>query len=185
MVWRNRWQEPRFPVSAASIYSRHLRHPIGRERLAERGQEQRGVVSAAGQLGPHIIAIFDDPSQRPLADRQHPVLLPLALADHDRAAIGIDVVELEVDQLEAADAGGLERLEYRAVADADQRREVRHRQHLLHLFDVQDVAGQSLFDARHVQLGGRIIEDVVGLARYLKNAFSRVVNAIWVCAESG
>src|SRR3546814_18301373 len=77
-------------VGGIYIIADKLGHPIGNERLAQRGQEQRAVILTDRQLWPHVITIFFDPRPRPLADRAHPILLALALAHHKRAATAVD-----------------------------------------------------------------------------------------------
>jgi hypothetical protein len=54
-----------------------LTHPVGGERFARCGQEQRAIVIPGREIGLHILAVFVDPLQSPRANRDHPVLLPL------------------------------------------------------------------------------------------------------------
>jgi hypothetical protein len=73
----------------------HLRHPVIRERLACYRQEQRAIVTGDRQLRPHLVAVPGYPRLRPIADRNHPIFLVLALQDHQRAAIVIGVALLQ------------------------------------------------------------------------------------------
>jgi hypothetical protein len=57
----------------------HLRQPVGGERFAKGGEEQGAVIGAGGERGPDILLPFADPVECALADRDHPVLLALAL----------------------------------------------------------------------------------------------------------
>lgn len=46
--------------------------------------------------------VFVDPGEHARADRDHPVALALALAHHHHAALRVEIVAVEVNQLSAA-----------------------------------------------------------------------------------
>src|SRR5258706_5407 len=95
--------------------------------------------------------IFFPPRQRPLADRDHAVLLALALADRQRGAFAVHIVQLEPDEFLAPDARRVERLQHGAVAQAQRCIDVWHQQDALGLLDREDGARDALFQER--QLG--------------------------------
>ena len=63
---------------------------------------------SADELRARLADVFVEPGQRALADGDHAVLLALALADHHRAALDVEIVELEVDHFQPPHSGGVE-----------------------------------------------------------------------------
>ena len=61
--------------------------------------------------------ILVEPGERPIADRHHPVLLPLALPDQQRVALAVHVAQLQPGQFLAADAGRIQGLHEGPVAE--------------------------------------------------------------------
>ena len=57
------------------------------ERLALGGQEHREVVRLDGQLRTALPDVLLEPRYRPLSDRHIAVLVALALANQDQAAV--------------------------------------------------------------------------------------------------
>ena len=97
----------------------HLSQSIGRERFAEMSQEQHDVVRIDQQTGADFADVFVDPPDRSFADGNHPVLFAFALSHHQRASVNVHVVELQVDDFHAADAGRVQRFEDGPVTQAE------------------------------------------------------------------
>ena len=98
--------------------SHQLREPVGREGFALLGQEQRALILAQGELVPHLVGVSPYPGQRPFTDGDHAVFLALALADHHRAALMVDVIDRQANEFHAPHAGAVEGLQHGAVAQA-------------------------------------------------------------------
>jgi hypothetical protein len=89
------------------------------ERLAVLVQEEISRIRFHHQGRPHFVAITLDPLTGTAADRHHAILPAFALADHQRAVPRVDVIEFQVRKLQAADAGRVQGLDDRAIADAE------------------------------------------------------------------
>lgn len=80
----------------------HVAQAILLEGLAVVGHEERAVIGLEDQLGTHVGEVAIDPAASTLAQRHHAVFAALALAHHQRPALGVDVVELEPRELAPA-----------------------------------------------------------------------------------
>lgn len=105
-------------VCMGHIVPNKRRQTVRRERLAKARQEQGAIVGPARKLRSHVIPVFDDPRRRSITYRDHAVLLPLAHPHRHRATLGIEVIELEIDDLHSPHAGRIERLQNRSISDA-------------------------------------------------------------------
>ena len=88
-------------------------------RRRPRVERKSASIGAAGELGPGLAEVAGDPVRRLLAERDDPVLRALAVADVDVLLLEVDVAEIEPDRLGAAQAGRVDELEQRAVADPE------------------------------------------------------------------
>jgi len=82
------------------------------------GQKQRAVIGREHDARACLAQVFANPQKRPLADRHHAILFAVALANHERAALLVEVVEREMDNLRAAHTGRVKRFKHSAVAQA-------------------------------------------------------------------
>ena len=97
------------------------REPAQRARVeppSADGDEQR-VVRAGGERGPRLVQVARHPVRRLLAERHDALLAALAVAHVDELLLEVDVGEIEPDGLGAAQAGGVDELDERAVAQRD------------------------------------------------------------------
>ncbi len=101
------------------------------------------------------------PRHRALADGHEAVFLALALADEQRAALPVEIVELQMDQFRAADAARVQHFQNRAVAQAKRIGDIRLQQHLLDLRDGEHMLGQAATQARQFDLRCRVVQDVI------------------------
>lgn len=131
------------------------------ERPAFDAEEHRAVVGIAGKLWSRLAQIFVDPRDGSFADGDDAVFLALALPDGERAALAVQVVELQVDQLGAADSRRVKRLQHGAVAQTQRLVDVGHEHYSLGFRFAQHRSGQTLLDLRHVEVGGRVVQDVI------------------------
>ena len=83
------------------------RAPRGTARPRRRGRARGRAVAQVAR----------DPVRRLLAERHDAVLRALAVADVDELLLEVDVAEVEPDRLGAAQPGGVDELEQRAVAE--------------------------------------------------------------------
>ena len=85
------------------------------EPPAARGDEQR-VLGAVDELRAAVVQVEPQPVCGLLAERDDALLAALA-PDVDRLLLEVDVAEIEVDRLAAAQPGRVDELEQRAVAE--------------------------------------------------------------------
>ena len=140
---------------------------------------------SADQRRPDFGDVLVDPGQRPLADRDHAVLLALAHADHHRAALHVEVVELQAGEFQPPDAGGVEGFQDGPVADAQRVGDVGLVEHAVGFAGRQHVLGQAFLHLGHVEFAGRVVEGVVLLAHHLKKARTGTRWANWLPKVSG
>jgi hypothetical protein len=93
--------------------------------------EEHVVLGPAHELRAGLGDVLLDPGDGSLADGHDTVLGELPQADHDDAPRPVEVVDVQVRELGPAHAGRVERLQDRAVADADGVLHVRHHEDLL------------------------------------------------------
>jgi hypothetical protein len=62
-----------------------------------------------------------EPCEGAISDRDDAVFAAFALADSQGLALGVEVGDLQLGQLEAADAGAVEELTIKGVAKAEER----------------------------------------------------------------
>ena len=154
------------PAARRYRFTRSVRRFLlnGSPNSCRNNTPQSGSITSSR---PHLLDVAAYPVDRTRAQRHIAVFLALALADHERAVLQVHVVELEVDQLGAADAAGVERLQDGAIAQRLRIepplliRAQRERHHLLDLLAREDVRRQAPMHARQLQLGSRIGEDVI------------------------
>jgi len=83
----------------------HAREDIRIEGFAVAGQEQRLRARVQTQAGAHFFEITFEPVNSPQAHRHHAVFFALALADVNRAALRVQVGQIEAAKLGAAHSG--------------------------------------------------------------------------------
>ncbi len=88
------------------------------EPPAADGEEQR-VLGAAGEHRARVAQVLRSPERRLLAERDDALLAALAAANVDQLLLEVDVGEIEADRLGAAEPGGVDDLDERAVAQRD------------------------------------------------------------------
>ena len=93
----------------------------GVEPAAARREEER-VLGAARELRARLAQVARDEARRLLAERHDAVLRALAVPDVDELLLEVDVAEVEPDRLGAAQAGRVDELDERAVAERERRR---------------------------------------------------------------
>ena len=104
-AWRRRW--------GCGIRRRSVEVSSRRPRV----ERKSAFVGAAGELGPRLAEVAGDPVRGLLAERDDPVLRALAVPDVDVLLLEVDVAEVEPDRLGAAQAGRVDELEQRPVAE--------------------------------------------------------------------
>ena len=87
------------------------------ETAAARGEEER-VLRAAGELRARVAQVAREPERGLLAERDGALLPALAAHVHE-LLLEVDVGEVEVDRLAAAQAGRVDELDERAVAQCE------------------------------------------------------------------
>ena len=95
-------------VASFNIFPHQGRHLIGRERLATFGQEESVVRVTCFKARAYFIDVPFDPGDSTFPDGDHAILLPFALAHHDRAAVVIHVVKTQVHDLHPSYSRGIE-----------------------------------------------------------------------------
>ncbi len=143
-----------------------IAQPSRRERPAVIMQEQRMPIVSAFKLGAHFAQVLVDPRTGALPDRHHAILVALAVADHECALREVDLVELQVNELHAPDAARVQRLEDRAIAHTERRRDLALVQHVLDIRDREDPARQGFGLSRQLEVRGGVIQKMaIGLRR--------------------
>ena len=71
------------------------------------------------ELGPRVAQVAAEPVRRLLAERHDALLAALAAADVHELLLEVDVAEVEADRLGAAEPGGVDELDERAVPQRD------------------------------------------------------------------
>src|SRR5690606_15283380 len=81
-------------------------------------QKQRARIWRHHQLGAHLVEVALHPARRSLADGHHPVLLALALPHQERAALGVEVVDRQIQDFHPSDACRVEHFQNGSVPDS-------------------------------------------------------------------
>jgi len=68
---------------------------LRRDRLTLAGEEDEAAVRLDDEVRPGLTDVLRDPGPGSFADRHHTIPAALALADGDRAAFGVDVLDLQ------------------------------------------------------------------------------------------
>ena len=113
------------------------------------------------EAGAHVGHVLVDPRHRAVTDRDHAVLLALALPHHDRAAFHVEVEETQADHLHAPDTRRVQRLQDRTVAHAEFLVHVGLVHDLLGFGGREHVLGQALLKTRQVEFARGIREQHV------------------------
>jgi hypothetical protein len=87
------------------------------------------------------------------------IFLSLALADGQRAAFDVQVVQFQVGQFQTAHPGRVERFEQGPVAKAERVVNVRLHEHAFRLGDSKHVLRQAMSETRQLQFARRVVED--------------------------
>ena len=90
---------------------------LGVQPPAARGEEE-SILGAACQVRSCVLQIEPNPVGRLFAERDDPLLVALA-PDANRLLLEVDVSEIEVDSLAAAEPGRVDELEQGAVAQRE------------------------------------------------------------------
>ena len=132
-------------VGCIDVLADHLSEAVDGEAFAKVRQKQRDVAGIDDQPGTDFTQVLLDPADGPFADRDHPILLPFPLTHHDRAAVGVQVVDLQAHHFHATDAGGVQGLEDRPVSDAQGIGDVGDGEDGFAFADRQDVLREATF----------------------------------------
>ena len=100
------------------VVPRELRQAVQLEGVAHVGEEDRAAVRREREFRPRVVEVAVDPTNRAFADRDHAILFPFALAHAERAALLVEVVELQVREFHPAHARRVEDFQDRAIAQA-------------------------------------------------------------------
>ncbi len=156
----------RVPQEMTTPPPRESRPPQGRRhQLAHLGLAQRiaadrheAPLHPGGPHvpGPDVPKVGIQPTQGSVPDRNHPVPVPLAVADKERAPLPIDVLELEMHQFAPAESGGIEHLEDGPVPEADRPAPVGNGENRIHLLRIQHPPRQSPRTPRDLELQRRV-----------------------------
>lgn len=123
-------------------------------------EEGVGVGSVAEELGSGGGEVVVDPGGGALAGGQESVASAFALVDEEGVLVGVDVVEVEVGEFAASDAGGVEDFEHAAVASAERGGEVGEREDVFGLLCCEVVAWELEGRGRQFDRTGRVVVDV-------------------------
>ena len=118
----------------AIVFFDQIRKPILVQGFAALVQVEPALIWLHHQAGAYLVGVVVDPAAGAVAQGHHAVLFAFALAHHQRAVAGVHVVEFEVDQLHAADAGTVERFDDGSIADADIAMQLSLAEDALHFF---------------------------------------------------
>ncbi len=132
--------------------------PVRRQRMSVLVQEQVPLCGIAQQHRPRHAFVLRHPGQRPLTDGRKPIFLALAQPHVQRAAGSIKVGLVQVRQLGAADASGVEQLQAGAITQAFGLLDVGQGQDGFHFLQRQRLA-QVVGAPGQFQVGGRIRGD--------------------------
>lgn len=146
-------------IGLLHVTAHHFGEIVERERFAGVGQEHHGVVGLADELRARFLNVLAHPRRRAIAERDHAVLVSLALMDGRRRALEIQVPQLEIHELEPPHAGGVERLEDGAIAQAQHVVHVGLCDHLLGFGGRQHRFRQAHAQPRQLQLAGRGVQE--------------------------
>ena len=94
------------------------------QTVAVLGDEQGLSARLRDQVGTNVVRPFFDPGQRACSDRNDAVFVVFALANGEDLALVAEIVNIQCDQLAAANAAGIKRFQNRAVADSQPRCDV-------------------------------------------------------------
>ena len=84
-----------------------------------RAERKNASFAPCGELGPRLAQVAGEPERRLLAERDDALLAALAAADVHELLLEVDVAEVEADGLGAAQPGGVDELDERAVPQRD------------------------------------------------------------------
>jgi len=105
----------------AHIALDQVRQAVLPERLAVVRQEQRHLVRQAPQQRSHLAHVARHPDGGTCPERYEPVLASFTQPHHQRAALGVDVVQRQAHQFGTPDARAVQRFQDRPVAQAHRR----------------------------------------------------------------
>ena len=92
---------------------------VGMEAFAVAADEEALLAGNAGEQRANVVEVFLDPAQGARADGDDAVLHALALADEHGSLVAVEVAQVELHEFAAPHAGGVEELQYGAVAQAE------------------------------------------------------------------
>lgn len=144
-------------------HSGYIKTPSGHLGLshAVAGEEQRGLVTVQGEARAHFVEVAFQPAEGAVADGNDAVLVAFALADLERLALAVEVVQFELCEFAAAESGAVKDFEHGAVADAERVGDVGHGDDGFDLVQAERFLGQAFFRAWHFEFGGGVGKDGV------------------------
>lgn len=137
------------------------RQPFGGEGTAVGGDEEVGTVCSPEKGGPRGREIALDPPGGSSAQWDHSVLSAFAQLDRDNAASEIQGGKFDIDHFLAAQAGGVENLEDRPVAEPEVCRGVRLAEDSFGFTGRQDRSGKAALAAWKNDAGGRVLSEPI------------------------
>ena len=109
--------------------------------------------------------VAGEPGGGAFADGQHPAFAALALANEQGAGVGIVITVIEICHFGAANAGGIEEFQNRAVAQSEGIGGVGHGKKGLNFLFAEELGEQAGLFARQVKVGSGICGDGAGAAK--------------------
>ena len=165
----------------------HARHADGHERAAHERPEvaraqafavarQKQPVLARARLQPRpaLGEVALDPVRGVAAERHDAILAALALAHPDGAERAVEIGHVEPRQLGAAQAGGVERFEDRAVAHAEGIAHVGHGEERGDFLERERARERALRFSRQFQIGGGVARQKIFAAQPRKEVLHGV-----------
>ena len=117
-----------------------------------------GSETSCGRAFPDV---FLQPRRGPRADGHITVLAALSLIDQDQPTVELKIVQLQPHDFETPHSGRVQDLQQRAVAQPDGFCYLAQVHDLLDLLGRQDHLGQRAAETRKVDLGSRVVQDVI------------------------
>ena len=110
-----------------------IRRSVLVSRRRPRAERKNASFAPFASCGPRVAQVAAEPVRRLLAERDDALLAALAAADVDELLLEVDVAEVEADGLGAAQPGGVDELDERAVPQRDRALSFERFEHALDL----------------------------------------------------
>jgi hypothetical protein len=114
--------------------------------LSASAQKERLIIVTAQERGASPGEVLLDPMECASSDGYHSLLSSFGFADEQRTALGIEVCELEPEELGAANSGRVEGLEDRSISKTERLSNFDCGQDVVDLIGVEDPARERPVD---------------------------------------